>query len=232
MWQNDQMPVPAPTIGNLRSRTTSTCTPPRRERGARAVEAAVPQREALAVPGRGLLQVPDRGQRRRRVRRRGRVERVGLGLDRPAGSRVRPAAVALRDHPAHPGRPAAGEQHVRALGAQPVGLGELLGERPRVAQPGQRGELVHEHVRGRRLDRGPHRRGVERVEHGRLGAQRPQPVGLRLAAGWCRPRCARPRPAAGPAGLPRAPVAPARKMRMTAFRSVGSRTETGRPQRA
>ena len=161
--------------GTCAARTSSTCTPPGAERGAGAVEAAVAQREALAVPGHRLLQVPDRGQRRRRVGRRGRVERVVLGLDRTAGPRVRPAAEALRDQPAHPGRPGRGEQDVGALGAQPVGLGELRWRTSRGFAPSPDSAVSWcTSTSGAAASTAARTAaGVERVEHGRLGARAP-----------------------------------------------------------
>ena len=44
---------------------------------------------------------------------------------------------------------------------------------------GQRGELVHDDVGLRGHDRVEHRRGVERVEHDGLGAERAHAVGVR-----------------------------------------------------
>ena len=81
---------------------------------------------------------------------------------------------------------------------------------------GQRGELVHDDVGPRGEDGLAHGGGVERVEHDGLGAQRPDLV--RPAAGGADDVVA----ALDELGVrrrPRAPVAPARKMRRVFMRS-------------
>src|SRR4051812_6663864 len=97
---NDQTAPPSPTSGNLAWRTA----PPRGnlplahksrlEVAAPPVEAAVPQQDPACRED-GLLLVAEGGQGLGHGLRRRAVERVVLGLDRPAGPLVRPAREAL-----------------------------------------------------------------------------------------------------------------------------------------
>jgi hypothetical protein len=145
------------------------------ERRAGPVEPAVAQHDPAALRDR-RLEVADRLQRLARVGRRLAVERVVLGLDRPALPGGRPAGEALPDEP----RVAGGrDQVVGPLGAEPVGRGERLVEAAAELEPGERGELVHDDV-GPRGGHGLAYGGrVERVEDDGLGAERPHDVGIR-----------------------------------------------------
>ena len=86
-----------------------------------------------------------------------------------------PAGVALRDDMGDAGRLGRGQQVVRPLGAQPVG-----GREPAVrmldiglasVRHGNRGHLVHDHLRPGSRHRLTDRRRVQPVHHDRLGAQ-------------------------------------------------------------
>ena len=138
-----------------------------------AVKPAVTQRDAAEAGGR-LLQVGDRGIGLAGVRRRGRIDRVGLGLDRAALARVQVGREALRHEPAHACFPGGGQQRVGSLGAQAVGGGEGLVQAAAERDVGQRRGLMHDRV-GPGLQHGPaHGTRVEQVEPDRLGAQRGQ----------------------------------------------------------
>ena len=128
------------------------------------------------APSHRRLEVADRGERLASVGGRLGIERVVLALERRALARVRPAGVALPHEPARAGRARGRDQVVGALGAQPVGHGERLVEVARHAEPGQRGELVHDDVRPGGDDRVAHRGRVQRVDDDRLGAERAQLV--------------------------------------------------------
>jgi hypothetical protein len=111
--------------------------------------------------------------------RRLRVERVGLGLDRAAGARGRPAGEGLGDQPRAGG---GGDQVLGAFGAQPVGGSERLVDVLHV-DPGQRGHLVDDHVGSRGLDGRLDGSGVEAVHDLRVRAERADLAGLGFAAG-------------------------------------------------
>ena len=109
------------------------------------------------------------------------VERIFLGLQRTAGTLVRPGArVALRDDPAG-ARPRRGRQQVvGAPGPELVRGGELLVGIAEVPHARQRGHLVHDHLRRGGPHRRDHRLAIQPVENHRLGARRAQ---LRNLAG-------------------------------------------------
>jgi len=86
--------------------------------------------------------------------------------------------MALGEEAARPGRLRRLQQVVGALGAQPVGEREKLVELLQVERAGQAGHLVDDRLRFRPQHRLPDRRPVQPVGDGRLGAQRPQRVGL------------------------------------------------------
>ena len=111
-------------------------------------------------------------------RHRGGVERIVLGLDRPALARVADAGVALGDEPAHARLARGGEQRVGALGPKPVGLREAAVEVLEVAQIGQSGRLVDDRV-GLGLEDGlAHGARVEQIERDRLRPERPHALGV------------------------------------------------------
>ena len=125
-------------------------------RGARPVQAAVAQHDALRRRQRhGLVHVRDRRRSLHRRPDRPQVGRVCLGLQRTAGTLVRRGArIALRDDRAG-ARPRRGRQQV--IGAprpQLVGDRERLVGMAQAPHARQRGHLVHDHPRRR----GPHRR--------------------------------------------------------------------------
>ena len=145
-------------------------------RGPGAVEAAVAQDDPLQVlgPEHGRLEVPDGVQGAPQLGRRVGVERVVLGLDRPADPGERPPGEALGDEPAGPGGPRRLQQVVGALDAQAVGGGEPLVELAEVGDAGQVGELVHHRIGAGGRDRRQHRVPVEGVGDHRLGPGRVQ----------------------------------------------------------
>jgi hypothetical protein len=93
------------------------------DRGARTVEAAVPQRDPFAPFDRGHrpLQIQVAGLRRAQCTGRILNERVGLGQHRPAGAREPERAEALCHDTPRPDRAPGGQEVVGRLGAQPVG---------------------------------------------------------------------------------------------------------------
>jgi hypothetical protein len=111
------------------------------------------------------------------------VERIVLGLDRPADAGERPPGEALGHQAPGPGRPRRLQQVVGALGAQPVGGRKPGVELPEAGGPGQVGELVHHHLGPGRRDRAQHLGPVEGVGDQRLGPGRPQPARLAGRAG-------------------------------------------------
>src|SRR6266536_4485971 len=165
-WMNDQTPPPPPTIGKLsgaHSLDESVI--------AVAVQVAVAQRDPAGV-GDHLVQILHRSLGWAHRRHGGRVERILLGLDRSALTRVPVAGEALGDEAVDAGCLRGGEQRVGALGTQPVGLGEAAVEVLEVVQAGQRSCLVDDRVRFGLDDGLAHRGRVEEVEHDRLRTQR------------------------------------------------------------
>jgi hypothetical protein len=118
----------------------------------------------------GLFEVADRGRGVAHRARRQRVERILLGLDRPAGARVGVIpSHALRDEPPHADRLPGRQQVVGALGAQPVGHREVAVEVAGV-HLADRGQLVDDRLRlGARYRLG-HLVGRERVGDDRHSA--------------------------------------------------------------
>jgi len=129
------------------------------------------------------LEPEDRRERLANLLGRILVERVVLGLDRPAGPRGGPAGVALRDEVLDARLAGRLEQVVGALGAEAVGGGEGALEAPQVEVAAERGHLVDDRVGARGGHRGADAVAVEAVDHHRLGAEPAQQVGLRRAAG-------------------------------------------------
>src|SRR5690606_9937757 len=129
--------------------------------------------------GDGGLKLPDGRVAVAGARDRVGVERIVLGLDRPAGTLGRPARVALRDEPPRTGPDRRVHQDVYALGPQQVGGGEVLVE-PLVVQGNlpEGGQLVDYHVRLRLDHRADDCAPVQRVEHYRLGARIADEVSL------------------------------------------------------
>jgi hypothetical protein len=92
--------------------------------------------------------------------RRG-VERIVLGLDRPAPSGVPGGGEALRDESAHPGLARGRQQRVGAFRSQLAGLGEHLVHAAAELRIRQRGCLVNDRL-GLVLEHGrTHRARVE-----------------------------------------------------------------------
>ena len=142
-------------------------------------------------------------------RRRAGVERVLLGLHRPAGADARPARVALGEEPAHAGRRRRRQQVIEALRAQLVGGREGAVEVLQVQVRGEGRHLVDDHLRlgpGHGL---AHGQAVQPVQQHRLGARVPQSGQLALAAGGRGHLVARPPPAAAPGA-----VRPPRSLRL------------------
>ena len=156
-----------------------------RHAGARAVEAAVAQDDAVEVrrPEHERLHLPHRVERRAHRRDGVRVQPVVLRLGLRAGARRRPAGVGLHQQPPGAGGPRAGEQVLGALDAQAVGVGERAVEVAQVREPGERGELVDDGVGPRGGHRGDDRVAVEAVRDDGLGAGRAQGRGLGRGAG-------------------------------------------------
>ena len=114
------------------------------------------------------------------------VERVVLALHRAAATLGWPPGVALGDEPAGTGGLRRREQDVRALGPQPVGLGEVALEVAQIERLRERGQLMEDHLRPRRADRGTDGVRVERIGDRRLGAELAHEVGALHAAGHAR----------------------------------------------
>ncbi len=129
-----------------------------------------------------MLEVADRGKRLRLRRRRVRVERILLVLDRAALSDVRPAGEALRDEALYARGLGCAEQVVGSSRAQLVGAREVPVEVPEVAHVRERRHLVDDDVRFRPSDRLAHLERVQSIEQDRLGSERPQARGLVGAA--------------------------------------------------
>ena len=179
------------------------------QRGAGPVEAAVAEHGAAGL-GHDRLEVLDRVERLADVGGGIGVERRVLALDRVAHAGVGPARVALPHEPGHARLTGGGEQVIGALGAQPVGRGEHLVEVAAELERGQRRKLVHDDVGPRAQHCLAHCGGVERIEDDRLGAHRPDV--LRAVAGGPE-HVVTALDELGVRRLPRAPVAPARKIR-------------------
>jgi hypothetical protein len=123
-------------------------------------------------------------QRRRRVG----IDGIGLGQHRPARAGPPKSPKALRHEPPCPNGAAGGQKMVRPLGAQSVGHhrhGGALGVAhvPNRQLPGQRRELMHDHLGLGGRHRLGDRVGVERVDHGRARSQAAHQVLLRCAPG-------------------------------------------------
>ena len=114
---------------------------------------------------------------------RRRVERIFLGLDRPALAGVRPAGEALGHEAADIDVARGCEQRVGAFGAEAVGLRKRLVGVLEVGQAAERGRLVDDRFGSDGRHGLLHGARVEQVEHDRLGAQGSQAVGLRRRAG-------------------------------------------------
>ena len=99
------------------------------------------------------------------------VQRVLLGLHPTALADPVPAGVALRDDVGYAGRLGRGEQVIGPLGAQPVGGGEPPIHVPHIGHTGDRGHLVHDHVRSGRGHRLTDRHRIQPVHHDGIGAQ-------------------------------------------------------------
>ena len=106
------------------------------------------------------------------------VEWVLFGLHRSPALLVGPAGEALGDEAPGSGFDRGLDHDVGGLGAEPVGLGEGLGEAPEVEVPGQCGHLMDYDLRLGVEDRPSHRLTVPAVEHHRGGAGKTQAVGL------------------------------------------------------
>ena len=113
-----------------------------------------------------------------RSRGRGGVERIVFGLDHSSLPGVAEGGEALGHEAARASFAGGGQQGVGALGPQPVGLGEGLVQLPGEATTGQRRRLVDDAL-GPGFEDGPACSArVEQVERDRLGAERPDPLGV------------------------------------------------------
>jgi hypothetical protein len=141
-------------------------------RGARSVEAAVAQRDALKRRRQHrVLQMANRRQRLRLLGRRVRIEQIVLGLHGPTLADVRPVGVALRDDALYARRDGRGDEVVGPLRAQLVRGGEHPVEVLEVHRDRQRGHLMHDRIglgAGDRLSDGD---GIEPVDDDGLGAE-------------------------------------------------------------
>jgi hypothetical protein len=91
-----------------------------------------------------------------------------------AGTFVARAGIALGHEPAHARLAPCGEQGVRALGPQPIGLREAAVEVLEIPQTGQRGRLMDDRF-GPGLEDGlAHSMRIEQVQLDRPGTQRAQ----------------------------------------------------------
>lgn len=142
-----------------------------------AVEAVVAQRDPAGIADR-LVEMAHRGIRLAGRRNRSRVERVVLALDRAALARIAQAREALGQEPAHAGFPSRGEQRVRPLRAQPVGLRERAVHRPGETHVRERGRLMDDRLGLALEHRLPYGARVEQVERDRPGAGRPHPTAV------------------------------------------------------
>ena len=106
------------------------------------------------------------------------IQAILFGLDRSPLARVGPAGVALRDQPADARGARRRDQVVGAARAQQVGGGEDAVEVLEVARPRQRRRFMDDGIGPRRADGRLHRLGVEKIDHHRPGAQRPQALRL------------------------------------------------------
>jgi hypothetical protein len=156
-------PAPFPTIGNCRLRTGG------------AVEAAVAQGDPARVRDR-LVEMTHGGVGLPRRSGRSRVERILLGLDRPALARVAVAGETLGDEPAHACLTGGGQQRIGALGPEPVGGRETTVEAPGEAHIRQGRRLVDDRPGLGVQDGRAHGARVEQVERDRLGPERPDPL--------------------------------------------------------
>jgi hypothetical protein len=125
-----------------------------------------------------------RPQRRRRVG----VEGIGLGLHRRACAVESEDRNALRNEAPCPHGAAGGQEVVRRLGTQSVGHGHRKGALgvPHVTdahRPGQRRELMHDHLRLGLAHNPSHGIGVESVGHHGARSQAAQQILLRCAPG-------------------------------------------------
>ncbi|MGB0091610.1 MAG: hypothetical protein WBP81_03625 [Solirubrobacteraceae bacterium] len=123
-------------------------------------------------------------QRRRRVG----IEGIGLGLHRPACAGESESPEALRHEPPCPHGAAGGQETILRLGTQPVGhrrRERALGvpHVPRGQLPGQRRELMHDHLGLGGRHRLGDRVGVQSVGHDRARSQTAHQVLLRCAPG-------------------------------------------------
>ncbi len=105
--------------------------------------------------------------------RRGGVERIVLGLDRPALARVAVVGEALGDEPAHACLTRGGQQRVGAFGPKPVGRREGAVEVPAEARIRQSGRLVDDRLGLGFQDGRAHGARVKQVERDRFRPERP-----------------------------------------------------------
>ena len=129
----------------------------------------------LVWPSDRGFQIADRFKRAAKRRRRLWIERVFLCLYRASRSRIRPTGKALRDKPSCPGFPRGGQQIIRTLGAQPVGLGESSIEITQI-DPLDGRELVNHDFRLSLPHRVHHGGWIKCVGDDRRGANSPQKV--------------------------------------------------------
>jgi hypothetical protein len=125
----------------------------------------------------------DRRQPRPQRRRRVGIEGIGLGLHRPARAGVPPTRIALRHEAPCPHGAAGGQEMVRRLGTQSVGHREEAVGVPHIHRPGQRRELMDDHLRLGLAHHPSHGIGIESVGDNRPRPQRPQPILLRRGPG-------------------------------------------------
>ena len=155
------------------------------ERGTGAIEAPVAQDDALGPAGARdrALEIADRIERMAHSPRRRGIERVVLGLERPAGAGEGPPREALGDEPAYSDCPAGGQQIVGPLRPQAVGRGEVSVEVADVERARKRGQLMHDHLGLGLGDRKRHLLGVERIGHHRGRTQSVDELSLGRGAG-------------------------------------------------
>ena len=113
----------------------------------------------------------DRGQGLPHLAHGRRVQRVLLGLDRPAAGRVHAIGPhALRHEASRPDRLPGGEQVVGPLGPQTVRPREIAIEVTQV-KPANRGQLMDDHIRLRPSHGLRDLVGIKRIRHHRHSAQ-------------------------------------------------------------
>jgi hypothetical protein len=137
-----------------------------------AVKRAVAQDHACGFDGGGddILEITDRIECVAKFLRRIRIEWMGLGFDRAAHARIRPAAEALRHEKLNLRIARSGEQIVRRFGPQTIGVCKGAIEGPHIHRS-QIGHLVDHDIRPGQSHGRVDRPGIQGIDHEGLGAK-------------------------------------------------------------